>query len=77
MGTLSLRLPESIHIRAKTLAKEDRISINQFITTAVAEKLSALDTESFLDARAHRALKKIFLQAMASVPSAKPLDDDK
>ena len=33
MSTLSLRLPESIHVRAKALAKEEHISINQLIAT--------------------------------------------
>ena len=76
MSTLSLRLPESIHVRAKALAKEEHISINQLIATAVAEKLSAIDTESFLQSRSNRASKKKFLDAMASIPSTKPLSGD-
>jgi len=76
MSTLSLRLPDSIHSRAKLLAKEEHVSINQLISTAVAEKLSALETESYLDLRSNRASKNKFKQAMASVPSAKPLRGD-
>ena len=76
MSTLSLRLPESIHVRAKALAKEEHISINQLIATAVAEKLSAIDTEAYLDARSNRASKKKFLQAMSLVPSARPHAND-
>ena len=37
MTTLSLRLPESLHRGVKELAKQDGISINQFIAVAVAE----------------------------------------
>ena len=47
MSVLSLRIPESLHKRARILASEDNISINQFITSALAEKLSALDTEKY------------------------------
>jgi len=45
MSTLSLRLPNSLHRHAKRLAQEEGISINQLISAAVAEKLSAIDTE--------------------------------
>ncbi|MBN1780217.1 toxin-antitoxin system HicB family antitoxin [bacterium] len=45
MSTLSLRIPESLHKRVKKLASEDNVSINQFITSALAEKISALDYE--------------------------------
>ena len=38
MSTISLRLPESLHRRVRELAKEEDVSINQFITTAVAER---------------------------------------
>ena len=37
MSTLSLRLPESLHRRVKEMASQEGISINQFISTAVAE----------------------------------------
>lgn len=46
MSTLSLRLPDSLHNRVRELAQQDGISINQFISTAVAEKLAALMTEN-------------------------------
>ena len=43
MSSLSLRLPDSLHRKIRELAKEEGISINQFITTALAEKLSAIE----------------------------------
>ena len=49
MSTISLRLPESIHKRVKEIAKRERISINQLISTALAEKLSALMTQEYLE----------------------------
>ena len=41
MSTLSLRLPDSLHEKVRELAAQDGISINQFIATAMAEKMSA------------------------------------
>ena len=49
MSAFSIRLPNSLHEAAKILAKEEHISVNQFITLAVSEKLSVLGTEKFLE----------------------------
>jgi hypothetical protein len=68
MSTLSVRLPNSIHAHTKKLAREEGISINQFVASAVAEKLSALDTERYLGARAVRGRKVNIRRILAKVP---------
>jgi hypothetical protein len=45
--TYPLRLPESLKRAVARLSREDRTSINQFVATAVAEKVSALETARF------------------------------
>ena len=72
MSTLSLRLPDSLHERIRKLAKKDRISINQFAATAMAEKISALETEDFLGARAKRGSRKKFEKALTHVSDRDP-----
>ncbi|MBM3843548.1 MAG: toxin-antitoxin system HicB family antitoxin [Verrucomicrobia bacterium] len=72
MSTLSLRLPNSIHRHAKRLAVEEGVSINQLISAAVAEKISALDTERYLAERAARGRVTKFRRVLAKVPSAQP-----
>ena len=72
MSTISLRLPNSLHETLRGLAEKDNVSINQLITLAVAEKISALATEEYLDVRAKRASRKKFLRAMAKVPDVEP-----
>ena len=52
MGRFSLRLPDSLHRKVRELAAKEAISINQVITIAVAEKMSALLTEDSLTERA-------------------------
>lgn len=76
MSTLSLRLPNSIHMHAKRLASEEGISINQLISSAIAEKLSAIDTEKYLADRGSRGSKDKFLRVLAKVPSGKPMAGD-
>jgi len=77
MSTLSLRLPDSLHREIKSLAKKEGISINQFISSAVAEKMSALLTESYLSQRAEKGDKKAFLKAMSKVPDIEPEQKDR
>jgi hypothetical protein len=76
MSAISLRLPDSLHIRARVLSKRDHVSINQFVATAVAEKLSALDTEDYLAQRAARASRGKFEAALAQVPDREPDEHD-
>lgn len=72
MSTLSLRLPESIHRRLKTLAEREGISINQLVNSAVAEKLAALMTEEYLQERADRGSRRKLRSVLAKVPDVEP-----
>lgn len=69
---MSLRLPNSLHQAAKQLAEREGISVNQLVTTALAEKLSALMTVEYLQARAKRGSREKFLAAMAKAPDVAP-----
>ncbi len=76
MSALSLRLPDSIHRHIKEIAKKEGVSINQFISSAVSEKISALLTEDYLKSRAQRAKKKDFESILDKVPNREPLPGD-
>ena len=76
MSTISLRLPDSLHERVRKLAKEDNISINQFVATALAEKMSALLTEEYLTERAKKGSKKKFKAALLKVKNVAPEEGD-
>ena len=70
MSTISLRLPDSLHEMLRTLAKKENVSINQLATLALAEKVSALATEDYLDERANRGNRVKFDRAMSKIPDA-------
>lgn len=54
LTTYPLRLPRPIKAEVERRAKQDGTSINQFVATAVAEKLAAMSTGEFF-CRASRA----------------------
>ena len=76
MSTISLRLLDSLHERVRKLAKQDNISINQFVATALAEKMSALLTEEYLAERAKKGSKKKFKAALSKVKNIAPEEGD-
>lgn len=77
MSTLSLRLPDSLHKAAKMLAEKERVSVNQLIALAIAEKISALETKDYLEKRAHRGNRNKFLNVLKQVPDVDPDEADK
>jgi predicted transcriptional regulator len=72
MTTLSIRVPDSLHRAIKELATKDGYSMNQFLITAAAEKLSALETVDYLRHRAERANLKDFDSLLGRVPDSDP-----
>jgi hypothetical protein len=77
MSTLSLRLADSLHRRVRELASAEGISINQSVATAVAEKMSALLTEQYLQERASRGTRSKYEAALGNVPSSEPEERDR
>ncbi|MGE5700613.1 MAG: YlcI/YnfO family protein [Deltaproteobacteria bacterium] len=76
MSTVSLRIPDSLHRRVRELARKDKTSINQFIATALAEKISALMAEEYLEERAGRGSRRKFERALSRVKDVPPGDYD-
>jgi hypothetical protein len=77
MTTIRIHLPDYLHKMARQLADKENISVNQLITLALAEKISALTTEDYLKERAARGSREKFLAAMAKVADAEPEDADR
>jgi len=76
MSALTLRLPNSLHDYVKEVAEADGVSVNQFISIAVAEKVSAMRTYNLIEERAKRSSKEAFEKAMIQVPEGDILEGD-
>jgi uncharacterized protein (DUF1778 family) len=77
MNALTIRLPESIHQTIKKLAKREGCSVNQFLASAAAEKMSALLTLDYLRTEAAEGRREEFEAFLAAVPDAEPLETDR
>jgi len=72
-----LRLPRSIKSAVERYAREDGISMNQFMATAVAEKLSALESARFFQDRYERMNLERFDEIMFRERGQPPAEDDR
>ena len=77
MTAINVRLPDSIKKKAGELAAKDGVSFDQFVSAAVAEKVSGWLTEDDLDQRARRASRRKFNAALAQVPNVPADSNDK
>jgi len=75
-STYPLRLPRSVKAEVERRAKEDGISVNQFVATAVAEKLAAMNTAAFFAERRERADMNAFDRLMRRKSGEPPRPDD-
>ncbi len=76
MSALTVRLPESLHKGIKALARREGYSINQFLATAAAEKMSALLTVDYLREEAAQGNRTDFENFLKRVPSVEPIETD-
>ncbi len=77
MSAQSLQLPKSLRSMARQVARAEKISVNQLITIALAEKISALTTEKYFQTRAKRGTRAKFEKAMAQVAKVEPPEFDR
>jgi len=68
MSQYAMRVPDSLLARARKVAEQDHISINQFFVVAIAEKLASMESERLLIAqRAERTNPKAVLAVLERV----------
>ncbi len=76
MTALTVRLPNSVHQKVKELAQRDDISVNQFIASAVSEKMASVMTLDYLKSEASKGQRGDFAYFMGLVPSAPAMAGD-
>lgn len=72
-----LKLPNSVKVAAQRLAREDGVSLNQWISSAVAEKVGAVETSAaFLKRRAGDARPADLLWFLDNAADEPPVPGD-
>ncbi len=72
-----IAVPESLLKQVRELSEKEGITIDQFVSSAIAEKASAWTTVEYLKDRAKRGSREKFLQALSKVPKVEPDAEDR
>jgi hypothetical protein len=71
--TIPVKLPPSLGNAARKLAEEDGVSLNQWVSLAVAQKISSVETaEAFFKRISQGAEQVDFLEILRSAPDRTP-----
>jgi hypothetical protein len=76
MSTFTVNIPESLRLRAQALAQDDGVPLDQFIATALAEKVAVLDADSYIREQAARGSREKFNRVLSKVPDIEAEEQD-
>lgn len=76
MSLATVAIPDSLYERLKQMAEQQQISVDQFVASAVAAKISAVEKDGYLAQRANRADDEKFREALANIPDSAPAEYD-
>ena len=72
MSQLTVQLPDWVCKRAEQLAANDGVTVDQFVATAVVEKISVIGKTGYIAQRAAKANEEAFVRVLAMVPQGDP-----
>lgn len=76
MSTVTIQMPEGLAAQLRETAATAGVSLDQFLTSAAAEKLSVWQTLAHLRERAARARREDFIAFLDQSPAAPPIPGD-
>jgi hypothetical protein len=76
MSTMTIQMPESLARQLRECAAKEGVTVDQLLSSAAAEKLSALKTIEYLRERARRAKREDFAAFLDASPDVPPLPGD-
>jgi len=77
MSVATVAIPDALYERLKQVSEEQHVSVDQFVASAVAEKMAVVEKEGYIALRANRADERKFREALAAIPETAPAEHDK
>jgi len=76
MTNYPLRLPDHVMAEARALAARSGTSLNQFLSTLIAERVGEMKALAYIEERAGRADVQAALDFLGRVPDRAPMAGD-
>ena len=77
MSQITVKVPDSVVRQAEDLARRDDIPLDQFVSLALAERISSLLTIEYLEARGRLGSMEKFRELLGRVPAVEPDSSDR
>jgi len=77
MGLVNINIPDSIQYQVNDIVQQDGISIDQFIVSAIAEKIYAIKTVGYLHEKAKQSSQYDFEKVLLKIPDVEPEEYDR
>ncbi|MBM4075063.1 MAG: toxin-antitoxin system HicB family antitoxin [Planctomycetes bacterium] len=76
MSTVTIQIPDGLAAQLREVANQSGLTLDQFLSSAAAEKLSAWQTLDHLRQRAAKANREDFIKFLDQSPDRTPLPGD-
>ena len=77
MSEVVIKLPDYLYQRAEALAKQEKISLDELVSLALASHVSAWQTKGYMEERAKRGSWEKFKAVLEQVPDVEPAEWDR
>ncbi len=72
MSTLQINLPDSVRERVEHFAREDGVSVDDFLTIVIAQRVAVAEADSYIKRRGARGSSERMLELLKRAPDIEP-----
>ena len=77
MSTLTISIPDSVRSRIEFFAGKDGVSVEQYVSTVLAQRIAVADADSVVQKRAKQGSPERLLELLAAAPDVQPEPHDR
>jgi hypothetical protein len=76
MSSITITLPDSLQRRLQEIAEKDGVTVDEFVSTIVSQRIAVGEAQSLVQARAARGSGKRLVELLDSAPDVDPEPGD-
>ena len=72
MSNLQINLPDSVRERVEHFAREDGVSVSEFLSTVISQRIAVAEADSYIRRRGARGNAERMLETLRRAPDVEP-----
>ena len=72
MSSLRISIPDSVRDRVESLAHEDGVSLDSFVTSVLSQRVAVAEADSYVRRRGRRGSAQQMLDILSQAPKVDP-----